>query len=581
MKLTSVLVKNYRSYFGNSGTGPGGTLHVGSGLNLLVGPNNCGKSNLLRAIALALEPGDRVPFNPEIDVPLQSTRAYPTITLSFSCDSNIPVERTLLRLVGAYETDTGAKRPYAQSGTVHFRVAYRTNHAREEGFLVRGAGARRGKPELLNKAVKQFKKCVRFIYLRSGESLGNFLAETFRELLHTVLRDHLSEHVDKAERRRKEYLGGVVEDLLQPLEMHTFNHLRELIGELTGVSIRPHAPTLTETLARSDIWLTDTAETSLLNKGTGVRGALLVALLSYLALHSKRSLILAVEEPESFLHPEAQRELRSDLVKLAEREDLTLLVTTHSPFLIDRTPTTRITAFTKTPDGQTQIGEPVCGDGKLFPVINSLLGDAVMASVIDMIEPISTTVDGVLFVEGYDDYFYLTKAAEVSGRLELLDRLEIRHAGGANKAALQALLLRQIAGRELPIIMLFDSDQSGKGARSILTDKYGWRPKETPTYREWRKAEPSEVPIEAEDMFPEVLLRAFVEIQGDGVLSEKQQLKDGTFHYGLTQPGKELFLKYLDKKIKPSHVTTFVSILEEVRSRLGLSRDETAVRRSV
>jgi putative ATP-dependent endonuclease of the OLD family len=352
------------------------------------------------------------------------------------------------------------------------------------------------------------------------------------------------------------------------------------MGELTAVSIRPQALTLTETLARSEIWLTDTAETSLLNKGTGVRGALLVALLSYLARHSKRSLILAVEEPESFLHPGAQRELRSDLVQLAEREDLTLLVTTHSPFLIDRSLTTRITEFTKHPDGHTRIGDPVSGDGKLLPVIHSLIGDTVMAYVINEVEPISISVDGVLFVEGYDDYVYLTKAAEVSGRHELLDRLEIRHAGGANKAALQALLLRQMAGRDLPIIVLFDSDQSGREARSILTEKYGWRPSHTPTYREWRKADPSEVPIEAEDMFPEALMRSFVAANGDHVLSEKQQLKDGTFHFGFTQAGKELFLKFLDQKIKPSHVTTFVKILEEVRSRLGFSHDGVTAKRS-
>lgn len=39
---------------------------------------------------------------------------------------------------------------------------------------------------------------------------------------------------------------------------------------------------------------------------------MLVALLGYLARYSRRSLILAVEEPESFLHPRAQQELTQD-----------------------------------------------------------------------------------------------------------------------------------------------------------------------------------------------------------------------------------------------------------------------------
>ncbi|MFI5454096.1 MAG: ATP-dependent endonuclease [Isosphaerales bacterium] len=570
MKLTSVSVKNYRSYFGNNGSTRGETLRVGSGLNLLVGPNNCGKSNLLRAIALALDPADRNSFNPDVDVPSQASRAYPTITLSFSCDPTIPVERTLLKLVGKYEEDTGATNPYAKAGDIHFRVAYSSNHAPEGGFLVRGAGARRGKPEMLNKALKQFKKCIRFIYVKSGESLGNFLVSTFRELLHTVLRDHLSEHMDKAERHRQDYLNGVVEDLLRPLESHTFNHLRELMGELTAVSIRPHALTLTETLAQSDIWLTDTAETSLLNKGTGIRGALLVALLSCLAQHSKRSLILAVEEPESFLHPGAQNELRSDLVQLAKREDLTLLVTTHSPFLIERSASTCITAFTKYPDGHTQISDPVRGNERLTPVIGSLFADTLMPNMLDLIEPITAAAKGVLFVEGHGDLFYLTRSAKIAQRPDLLDGLEIRHDAGAYKSALQALLLRQMVGRDFPIACLFDWDAIGKEAQRLLTTKYGWDGKLAMTYRNWRKMDPSEAPVEAEDMFPAGFMSAFVAEHGSKALEESNRYKDGTYHYGLSQPGKVISLEHIDKKLKPSHVGTFLEILQEVRSRLGL-----------
>ncbi len=57
-------------------------------------------------------------------------------------------------------------------------------------------------------------------------------------------------------------------------------------------------------------------------------------MLRYLAEASKRSLVLAVEEPESFLHPTAQQTIRGDLEALDEHDDVTLMITTHSPFVV-------------------------------------------------------------------------------------------------------------------------------------------------------------------------------------------------------------------------------------------------------
>lgn len=95
------------------------------------------------------------------------------------------------------------------------------------------------------------------------------------------------------------------------------------------------------TLSSVEVRLGDVITTGLSDKGTGVRGGVLVAMLQYLAEQSKRSLVLAVEEPEAFLHPGAQEAIRDELVALARRVDVTLLVTTHSPYVISRTPRPR------------------------------------------------------------------------------------------------------------------------------------------------------------------------------------------------------------------------------------------------
>jgi predicted ATP-dependent endonuclease of OLD family len=55
MKLRSVTIKNFRSIFADEDKRPL-KLDFSDGANFLVGPNNAGKSNVLRAVGLALDP---------------------------------------------------------------------------------------------------------------------------------------------------------------------------------------------------------------------------------------------------------------------------------------------------------------------------------------------------------------------------------------------------------------------------------------------------------------------------------------------------------------------------------------------
>ena len=80
MRLSKVEVSDYRSIFADEKAQPL-TLDLGEGLNTLVGINNCGKSNVLRAIALALDANH--PFDPRVDNPANRQFAFPVIRLSF------------------------------------------------------------------------------------------------------------------------------------------------------------------------------------------------------------------------------------------------------------------------------------------------------------------------------------------------------------------------------------------------------------------------------------------------------------------------------------------------------------------
>lgn len=567
MKLKAISIRNFRSYTNAQGETPH-RLDLGDGLNVLIGPNNCGKSNLLRAVALALQDSGGVDFSPACDIPSHLTWAYPVISLELSCDKNKSVEKRLLTLVEDYERSAGAKRTHAESGEIILRVTYRAS-SRDVVFGAKGIPNKKGDPEKLGDALAQFKKCIRFIYLRSGESLSNFLSGTFRELLHTVRQEHLSDQVAQAEKGRLEFIEKLRNDLLTPLGDHVKEELRQVMPEVTSVSISPFVPSLEEILSQADITIKDSADTSLLNKGTGVRGALLVALLTYLAKHSRRSLILAVEEPESFLHPRAQQELRDNLRGLGKRNDVSLLVTTHSPFLLSRCSSTRITSLSKTPDGRTVIGTQIRGDEPHAGVVSPLFGETITPTLLDLVQPPKDGVRAILIVEGYTDKVYIEAALAAAGRGELLEGLEIRHEGGAHKAAVQAILIRQMLSAQIPIGVLFDSDEFGKSAKEFLKGKFNWKSQHLFVYRQWRKDQ-SHAPVEAEDMFDEKLLKGFVACHPPSVVAETVQFKDGTFHYGFTQDGKTAFLQYVAAELKEGHVRRWVDMIIDIRKAFGL-----------
>lgn len=575
MNLQTVNIRNFRSFVIEKGRSTP-ALELGDCLNLLVGPNNCGKSNLLRAIALALEDAGGSQFDPKQDIPYQLSWAYPLITLGFVCDPKSPVEKTLLRFVDEYERSAGVTKTLAAEGELQLRVVYR-NNIRDTSFVVKGAPNKKGDPKKLAKALGQFQRSIRFIYLRSGESLNDFMAGTFKELLHTVLTENLWKEVAKAEKHREDYLTQLKEELLNPLAQQCLQQLSDVSKEINDVSIEPFVPDLNETISRAAIMVTDTARTVLGNKGTGVRGALLVALLGYIAKHSKRSLILAVEEPECFLHPKAQQHLRRELSKLAGRKDVTMLVTTHSPFMLDRTASSQITALGKDTDGRTHVRGRIRGDERHSQVVGGLFGETITPNVLDSVQSLTEGVKAVVFVEGYTDKLYLEMAAKVADRQGLLSGVEIRSDEGAYKAAVNAILLRQMAGAALPIVALFDHDEVGKSAGNLLKDdKFNWNGNLVLSYRKWRQLEPSGTPVEAEDMFPESLLEGFIQEQPPSVLAEKMAFKDGTFHYGFTQDGKEAFMEYLKKSLKASHTPQWITILEHLRKVLKL--DETVQR---
>lgn len=176
---------------------------------------------------------------------------------------------------------------------------------------------------------------------------------------------------------------------------------------------------------------------------------------------------------------------------------------------------------------------------------------------------------GVLVVEGETDKQYLRLAADAAGRPELLKGIHVLACEGANGVVQAAVGVKNEGA--WPIVALFDKDEPGKAARDTLLRRFDFAKQQVMTYGEALEGNPDNV--EAEDLFPPKLLQRFVEEFGEeNVLSEKQmhpQLK--TWHYGFNAAGKEAIGEFLSAEVVAGDVTRWITLLETIRTRLGLA----------
>lgn len=169
----------------------------------------------------------------------------------------------------------------------------------------------------------------------------------FGKLLYAIL-DTVSE-----EKRSKieSILGEVAKQMNRsggdervPLIAETEKQLNTLLNDFfTGcdLEIEFETPTLEVLLSAPRLYVDDGFRNAVENKGHGLQRAVIFTILRRYAEYmtsasdgKKRNLILAVEEPELYMHPQAQRTIRQVFRKISEGSDQ-VFFSTHSSLLVD------------------------------------------------------------------------------------------------------------------------------------------------------------------------------------------------------------------------------------------------------
>ena len=127
-----------------------------------------------------------------------------------------------------------------------------------------------------------------------------------------------------------------IKDQLKPLEIKLENIMSDQYGT-TGVSFHFDVPNIDYFFNAGEILLDENGiKTPASEKGTGMQRALALSLIQVYAQENhgddEKPIIFLIDEPETFLHPQAQDKLLLALNKLSEQSQI--FITTHSPYLL-------------------------------------------------------------------------------------------------------------------------------------------------------------------------------------------------------------------------------------------------------
>jgi len=334
MKLTSFAVQNYRSITQTR------KLSIGD-FTVLIGPNNEGKSNILRAIVTVLGivaglseitiyrgrlarlgPYSRRPYDWDRDFPISLQRKHPNGESVF----NLVFKLTAGEVNEFWE---GVKSNI--DGILPVQITIGRN---EPTFKVAKKGP--GGKALSQKAeaiARFIGKRFEFQYIptvRTAEMAADIVREMVAKELKVVETDPIYQTALKE-------LAKLQAPVLNKLSETITDTLKSFLPNIKNVVLKQTDEAAYRALHRSvDIVVDDGTPTSLERKGDGVQSLAALGLMRHASQTgaSQRSLVLAIEEPESHLHPRAIHQLKDVLLEISKKNQI--IITTHCPLFVNR-----------------------------------------------------------------------------------------------------------------------------------------------------------------------------------------------------------------------------------------------------
>lgn len=432
-------------------------------LTVLVGPNNEGKSNILRALVVGLQAlstvtawtrttrprqgilrqrlGQFESYAWTRDFPIRLQKLTPGASSIFEFEFSLDNDD-----LAAFKKEIG----HSLNGELKLRVLLANNGQAQIKIVKKGPGSA-GLNANVQSIARFVSRRIRVEYIPVARTYDVSQMVVRREA------ESILQRVTQTERYQAalEELNRSVIEALVPLEVRLLEGVKEFVPEVTSVSLRVDGFDFRTRLPDVEIDIDDGQPTSLSAKGDGVQSLVAISLVRMLARENPDvTYILAVEEPEAHLHPGAVRKLRAVLDDIAENDQV--ILTTHSPILVRR----------DEPTSNILVNNNTAAPAKSLKVVRESLGIRLPDNM--------TSAEVVLLVEGKHDrnvVGHLLRTADLRLANALNEgRLEIRGSGGASNMPYQYRLFRDSA---CAVHVLLDDDAQGRRARLALEREEG------------------------------------------------------------------------------------------------------------
>ncbi len=369
MKISSVRIENFRAIKRLS------SMEIGD-ITTIVGKNDSGKSSILYALAvffaeMNLDDSDRhIPagHDDSVVIAIEFRELPETIKLEEDVETDFPSENLLnaignLEIIKVYEREKNPKSPKIFLKVKDFVDESFQNlcSLKERDLLTRGKEVGLDLPRsgrsITNKSRRE---AIRTKAVENGISIEEieveispdlakkliamlssyriFIAEEKTNIEETSFQNQFQPIVERAVNAAIEARGDIeakIKDELKKEFSKVFEKLKSHTDLL--IDLEPVPEFMWKKLVRFDLRGKDQdgIAAPLSKRGAGIRRLLMVAFFQYLAESSFEegqdlNYIFAIEEPETFLHPGAQRELIASFRRIAE-VGAQVIVTSHSP----------------------------------------------------------------------------------------------------------------------------------------------------------------------------------------------------------------------------------------------------------
>jgi len=160
------------------------------------------------------------------------------------------------------------------------------------------------------------------------------------KIINTIINKNIGAEWKNFEKSHKETFEKI-SDNLKPIEKKIQDKLLEQYGE-TEVKFNFTLPEITDFLKSGNIALSENGiQTTSTEKGTGMQRALALSLIQVYADitsvsddETSKPIMFFIDEPETFLHPQAQSKLLDALEKISLKSQV--FIVTHSPYLLKK-----------------------------------------------------------------------------------------------------------------------------------------------------------------------------------------------------------------------------------------------------